>query len=117
VGLGWRRTTAREQEVFGPRAGDEGLGGGPPYPIPSRLQDPAKLPLNDLSGVGGQSLNSSVVEHVCRCAAAGETRQCEVGRRVVITIVINRYSQEVAINNIIIIEPLDNTAAGCASSY
>jgi hypothetical protein len=31
-----------------------------------------------------------------RCAAVGETRQCEVGRRVVITIVIDRYSQEVS---------------------
>jgi hypothetical protein len=49
VGLGWRRTTAREQEVLGPRAGDEGLGSSPSYPSPGGLQDPAKLPLNDLS--------------------------------------------------------------------
>jgi hypothetical protein len=49
VGLGWRWTTAREQEVLGPRSGDEGLGGVPPYPAPSGLQDPTKLPLNDLS--------------------------------------------------------------------
>jgi hypothetical protein len=63
MGLGWRRTTDREQEAFGPRAGDEGLGGGPPYSTPSSLQDPAKLPLNDLSGVGRQPLNSSIIEH------------------------------------------------------
>jgi len=31
------------------------------------------------------------------CAAVGEARQCEVGRRVVIAIVIDRYSQEVSI--------------------
>ena len=42
--------------------------------------------------------SESVVEprEACRCAAVGETRQCEVGRGVVITIVINRYSQEVS---------------------
>ena len=49
VGLGWRWTTAREQEVLGPRAGDEGLGSSPSYPSPGGLQDPAELPLNDLS--------------------------------------------------------------------
>jgi len=30
------------------------------------------------------------------CAAVGEARQCEVGRRVVIAIVSGRYSQEVS---------------------
>ena len=49
-----------------------------------------------LGGLEDQAESVMQPREACRCAAVGETRQGEVRRRVVVTIVINRYSQEVS---------------------
>jgi hypothetical protein len=49
-----------------------------------------------LGGLEDQAESVMQPREACRCAAVGKTRQGEVRRRVVVTIVINRYSQEVS---------------------
>ena len=49
-----------------------------------------------LGGLEDQAESVMQPREACRCAAVGEARQCEVGRRVVITIVIDRDSQEMS---------------------
>jgi hypothetical protein len=49
-----------------------------------------------LGGLEDQSESVVQPREACRCVAVGETRQGEVRCRVVVTIVINRYSQEVS---------------------
>ena len=49
-----------------------------------------------LGGLEDQSESVVQPREACSGAAVGKTRQGEVRRRVVVTIVINRYSQEVS---------------------